>query len=48
MSKVMKLHSAVKDGDLTGIKTLLDENRGVSELAERDGCKRYISAACCG
>jgi hypothetical protein len=27
MSKVIELHSTVKHGDLTGIKTLLTENR---------------------
>ena len=30
MSKITKLHSAVKHSDLTGIKTLLDENRELS------------------
>jgi uncharacterized protein len=31
MSKVTKLHSTVKHGDLTGIKTLLDENRDLAD-----------------
>jgi hypothetical protein len=30
MSKVTKLHSTVKHGDLTGIKALLDENRDLA------------------